>query len=543
MIFHGEIQKKGRWARYVAWVLRIIAGLVILIIVVGQFWFVPDKFRREIKQSLMKFCDGQVDIGNIEVNYFGPIYLGEVRFFDNTGRECLFADRVKLSFKKWPGLHPVLTRVDIDKLNLQISAPAGRLTLPFSYPSKQPSGSKKRFDIREFSIEEAEITLVNTQGSETIYKNLQLLVLKDADTYDFNLFRDVPESPELLSAKGTLNSKTLEIELSLHIKHIVTKSEMALILTTLNASELSADGNLTANLTITGSLKPLSALKPKGTIDLDKWTVAKNGKTIAGNLTTKAYAEDGRFDFDNITASVFSGSALGSLYIENTSNKPTFFGGSVLSRGMDFVELTSVIGGPGRKATKGVVAFSYNFTAEGTDLQNLTGRGHIFLDDADITVIPVVPHLFRVIALSRLNPMEMADAGSTFTTAGPVVTVETAHIANLFAAIRAEPGGTINLKTRQIDMYVVALPIKQIDAVLGRIPIINIFVNLKDKLARFRIRGLWSDTPAKLITKEPIKDIQKATIAFLQDLIETGNWLTQPIRKGLGVKDGNHPNN
>jgi hypothetical protein len=129
----------------------------------------------------------------------------------------------------------------------------------------------------------------------------------------------------------------------------------------------------------------------------------------------------------------------------------------------------------------------------------------------------------------------MADAGCTFTTAGPVVTVETAHIANLFTAIRADPGGTINLKNKQIDMYVVALPIKQVDAVLGRIPFINIFVNLKDKLVRFRIRGLWSDKPATLITKEPIKDIEKATIGFFQDLIQTGGWLTQPIRKGLGV--------
>jgi hypothetical protein len=547
MIFHGEIQGKGRWARYAAWVLRIIAGLVILIVLIGHFWFVPDKFRREIKRSLMRFWDGDVAIEGVEVNYFGPIYLGKVRFFDKTGRECLYTGKVKMIFAKWPGLHPVLTKVEIDKLNLQVSAPVGRLTFPIAYHSKQSSGSKKRFNIRAFTIKDAEITIADTQGSETIYENLQLLVLKDADSYDFTLFRNVSEYSESLSAKGRLNSKTLEVELSLQMKHIVKKSEMALILAALNAPEFSAGGNLTADLTVTGFLKPQAALKPKGIINLDGWTVAKNGKTIADNLTTKAYARDGRFDFENITASVFSGSAVGSLYIENIPNKPTFFGGSVLMLGMDFVEMTSVIGGPGRKATKGVVAFNYSFTAEGTDLQNLIGRGHIFLDDADVTVIPVVPHLFRVMGLSRLNPLEMSDVGCTFTTAGPVVTVETAHIANFFAAIRADSGGTINLQTKQIDMYVVALPIKQIDAVISRIPILNILVNLKDKLVRFRIRGRWSDAPAKLITKEPLKDIKKATVGFFRDVIETGDWITQPIRKGLGVfpepEDANQLNN
>ncbi|MBN1392789.1 MAG: hypothetical protein JW947_08315 [Sedimentisphaerales bacterium] len=548
MVFHGEIQGKGRWTRYAAWVLRIIVGLVILIAVVGHFWFVPAKFRCEIKKSLMKFWHGQVDIEDVEVNYFGPIYLGKVRFFDSFGRECLHTGRVKMIFTKWPGVHPLLTKIEIEKLNVQLPMPADRVTLPVAYPAKKPPGSKKRFDIRTFIINDAEINIADTQGLESLYDNLQLLVTKQDDFYDFSLFRDDSMSSESLSAKGRVYSKTLEAELSLQMKHMVKKSETALILSALSAHEFSAGGSLMADLTITGCLKRPAGLKPKGTINLNGWTVAKDDKILAKDLAARVNANNMRCDFESITATVFNGGAIGSLFIERRNNNPAVFSGQILTRGMDFVELTSVIGGPGRRATRGSVAFSYNFAGEGTDLQNLVGLGRIFLDDADITVIPVVPHIFRFIGLSRLNPLEMSDAGCTFTTAGPVVAVETAHVANFFAAVKAEPGGTINLQTKQIDIYVVALPIKQIDAVIGRIPILNIFVNLKDKLVRFRIRGYWSDSPAKLFTKEPIKDIEKATVGFFRDVIETGDWITQPIRKGLSIfsepeDNGNQPNN
>jgi hypothetical protein len=137
--------------------------------------------------------------------------------------------------------------------------------------------------------------------------------------------------------------------------------------------------------------------------------------------------------------------------------------------------------------------------------------------------------------LSRLNPLEMSDAGCVFTTNGPVMTMEAAHVANFLAAVRAEPGGTINLQTKQIDMYVMALPIKQIDDIIGPIPVVNIFVNLKNKLTRLHIRGLWSDKPAGLITKEPINDIKEATIGFFLDIIKTGDQITQVIRNRLGI--------
>lgn len=531
----GKIRDGGRRSKYVAWLLRIIAGLIILVAIIAHFWLIPAKFQREIKRNLLKFWDGQVVIDGLEVSYFTPIYLGGVRFIDRTGRECLHTGRVKMIFAKWPGMHPVVTEVEIEGLTLKMRLADKKFTLPFTYPSKRTPRSRKTADIRKLIIKDAEITIADKQGPETLYENLQLIVTKEDNFYDFLFNRISSASLESFLARGRIDSKTLEAELSLQMKHVVGKSEMALIFAALNIPEISAGGNLEADLIMTGCLKKPAGLKPQGTINLDDWTVAKNEKTIVDNLTTRVNAQGGWFAFENITANVFKGSAFGSLYVESRQDGPAVFGGSFLARKMDFVELTSVLGGPGRKATRGVAAFSYNFTGEGTDLQKLVGRGQIYLDDADITVIPVVPYIFHIMGLSRFNPLEMSDAGCVFTTNGSVVTMEAAHVANFLAAVRAEPGGTIDLQTKRIDMYVMALLIKQIDDIIGSIPIANIFVNLKNKLTRLHVRGPWSDKPAGLITKEPINDIKEATVGFFIDIIETGDQITRVIRNRLGI--------
>jgi hypothetical protein len=81
----------------------------------------------------------------------------------------------------------------------------------------------------------------------------------------------------------------------------------------------------------------------------------------------------------------------------------------------------------------------------------------------------------------------------------------------------------------------VVAPLGQIDIILKRIPVVQIVANLKDKLTRLRVKGNWSDPPAKLITKEPISDIKDATVGFLQDVAKTGGQFSQGMLKGFGV--------
>ncbi len=528
------IRDKRRLLKYLAWILGVFVLSILLITIIGHFWLIPAKVRQEVEKGLLKFWDGQARPEDIEIKYSGPVSIGKIFFLDRSGRQCCYAETVKITLTNWPGLHPVVTGIEIDRLNLQILSEDKKLIVPVAHLPKQKADSKKTVDIRNLAINALEISIADAQGKETLYSNLQFLTTKKGGFYDCVLKQFDSAPSESLLAKGKIDSKTLETKVSLHIKHAFQKSEMTSVFTALNIPNLSAEGNLKADLTITGNLKQPAELKHQGIIDFDEWTVAMDEKIIAGNLTTKANVENRQFDFENITATACNGSITGSFYVETKQNQPIEFSGRLSAQNMSFVELTSLLGGSGKKATKGTVTFDYNLSGKGKDLQNLTGEGQIFLDDADISVIPIAPYIFNTVGLSQLDPLKMSDAQCSFTNAGPVATIKTAHIANRFAAIKAEPGGTINLQTKQINIYVRAVLLKQIDAIIKRIPIVNIFDNLKDKLTRLNIRGNWSDPPSKLIKKEPIKDIKEATVGFLQDVINSGGQITQQTRKKSG---------
>jgi len=525
---------KRRLIFYPARIVSVLILSILFITIIGHFWLIPAKVNWEIEQAFSKFWDGQVDIEGIEVNYFHPINLAKVRFFNKAGRECICARMVKIALINWPSLHPVVTGIEIDRLNIQIQPEDKKLNFPIVYPYEHKSNSTKTIDIRLLAINELDISINDVHGTKSFYGNLQFQAIKKGSFYEFVLNRFGTVAEESLLARGRVDSKTLETEVLLQIKHAVQKPGSALAFSALNISNLSADGKLEADLTITGCLKKPSRLEPNGIASFEGWTLVKNDKIIANNLTTKVNVSNGRYILENITANVCEGSVTGSLFIEIRQNQPTEFSGQVLAQNMSFAELTSVLGGSGKRATKGSVSFNYKFSGKGKDLQNVIGEGQIFLDDADISVIPIVPQIFSNIGLTQPDVLKMSDAECTFSMAETIAIIESAHIGNRFAAIKAEPGGTINLKTKQINIYVKAVLLKQIDAIIKRIPIVNIIDNLKDKLTRLNIQGNWSDPPSKLIKKEPIKDIKEATVGFLQDVVNSGGQITQEMRKRFG---------
>ena len=115
------------------------------------------------------------------------------------------------------------------------------------------------------------------------------------------------------------------------------------------------------------------------------------------------------------------------------------------------------------------------------------------------------------------------------------MTIERGHLSNRFSAIEAEPGGTINLKNKEIDLYVVAAPLKNLDKFAGDVPIIKWFESFKDKLVRLRLKGQWSDPAIKLIKKQPLKDIKEGTIDFIASVVDGGGQFTENLLKGLGL--------
>jgi len=526
--------KKG-WLRRFVWIIGSVVVVMLVIFVAAKLWLVPGIIRWKVERRLSKFCKGTVEIDTVEVKRSGQIYLERIKFYDKTKRQWLLADKVKATLTNWPSLSPLITGIEVDNLNLQIFREDGKFTTPFLLFSKQPSDLSSRYsDIHKLTVRQASITMSNNQDSAVRYDNIHLSVAKREGFYDILLERLIPQASELLVAKGTINSKTLQADLSLQMKHTVSKAEMNELLGVLNQPNISAEGKISADLTIAGPLKEPKALKAKGKINLDDWIAETKNNLIAQNVTTQIKLNNQRLDFENFTANFCKGWVNGSFYAELELSRPTEFGGQILAMDVDLVQLTSVLAAK-KKATKGSITLNYKFTASGSDWKNQQGEGLVFFDDADVSVLPVIPNIFGAVGLSSYDPLTMSDAQATFTMAGPIVTIKNAHIANRFAAIEAEPGGTVNLQTEHIDMHVVAIPIKQLDSLLRRVPIVDIFANLKDKLTRLHVEGQWSDPTNKLIMKEPIKDIKDGTVGFLQDVVKSGGQLSQTMLGKFGI--------
>jgi len=462
--------------------------------------------------------------------------LEDLNIIDANGVEWFSAKTSQLTFENWPGLRPVLNEIETEGLALQGRLVDGKLRLPVELSSNKSAGSKSDyFDFKKLVVRNASFGLADRQGSKIDCDYLSLQPAGQEGFYDILLTCKGPEERDRISLKGVVNPASSEVSLTLEMDHTAQKQETSVVFAALGMPQASAEGKLVADLRIAGRLNEPSELQLNGSAKFDEFVVFVKDKVLANNLFTIAEVKEHLLSFDKFNAVVCNGPVEGSVYIESKQNRLIRLSGQFLGRKMNFVELTSILGEGGKKATKGSVTLKYNFTAAGSDLKSLSGYGSVFLDDADITVLPVIPYIFSNIGLAKLDPLRMADVECIFSMAGPVVKIQSAHIANPYAAIVAEPGGTINLQTKQVEMYVNAVPLEKIESIIRQLPILDIFFNLKDKLTRLYIKGNWSDPPTKLITKRPIEDIKEGTVGFLQDVVKNGGQISQAMLKGFGA--------
>ncbi len=471
----------------------------------------------------------------IKINNEG-ISLENLVVRDANDFEWLSVNTFGIKLDNWPGTKPVLTEIDADGLELVTHLVNGRLELPFKPPSNKSNGLQSdHFNLKILQVQNASISLAEKPESKITCNYLSMQHAEIEGFYDITLIFSEHREPEpsVMLIRGFVNPASREISLSLDIDHNMTKKETTVVFAALGIPNISTEGKLIADVTVTGSLNEPLGLHSNGRVEFDNWNVFINDKIFANNLHTVARLNDQNINFEEISAEVYNGPVIGSVYLETEKNKLTKINGRFTGENISFIELTSLLSGQDKKAAKGSVTLNYSFATKSDNLQSLSADGQIILNDADITVIPVIPYIFNTLGLSKLDPLKLSDAECTFSMAGPLVKIQSAHIANPLGAIEIEPGGTIDLQTGQLDMYVIAVPLRQLDDLVRKAPVADIVFNLRDKLSRFYLRGHWSSPPAKLLTKTPIKDIKEGTIGFLQDVARNGGNFGQEMIKGF----------
>ena len=142
------------------------------------------------------------------------------------------------------------------------------------------------------------------------------------------------------------------------------------------------------------------------------------------------------------------------------------------------------------------------------------------LRDLEIGLVPSLTQIFNFIGLSQYTPKEKVDLVAEFHNKTTSVILDQAMVSNRLSLVRALKGGKIDFSSKNLDMYVVVLPFKEIDDIFTGIPIVNIFSKLTQKITRLRIRGKWTDPHHKLITKEPLGDVNESAFLIFTEILQ-----------------------
>jgi len=513
---------KSRPLKWIAVSTIVLLGLIIVFVFIAKSILIPSGIRKKITAGLSEFWDGQVKIGRVEFNYSKPVYIRDIALRDKAGNEWFTIKTLTAVLKDWQSGTPKVKDIEIDDLKVQAHLTGGKLIFPVHSSSEQKSGQKQNtFDIDKITVKNASLLLSDESFSQVIYENLSLSITRNKQIYDVSLRQQKTEPVNTVLIEGTVDALTFAANLSLKANKMIDKDESRIAFTALKIpQQYQAQGNISADLRITGSIKKPDSFQMQGVAVVDNSIVFRKKQPIAERLSMDVAINNRRISSENITCTFCKGRVNGAFDVDFNKSQPARFNGRVLAKDIDLAQLAKLLE-TNRKFKKGDALFQYNFTCIGKDLQALNADGMFIINDADIGSFPVFTKIFKSIGLSMLNPAESSDAGAVFTMKGSTANISEAHLTNRLGAIQLEPGGKVDIKSGQLDFYVVAVPIKEIDDLIKRIPVAELFVNLKDKLTRLHVKGHWSQPPAKLITKEPLKDIKQGTVDFLTGAVKT----------------------
>ncbi|MHC4123201.1 MAG: hypothetical protein ACYSSI_06475, partial [Planctomycetota bacterium] len=265
-----------------------------------------------------------------------------------------------------------------------------------------------------------------------------------------------------------------------------------------------------------GIFEILTAINNSGTLD---------------DVVFKGTLSKDHFELNNIAGSFCDGKTKGYLRIDNDKSNSPNIAGHVRLEEIDMAKFAE-IANHADKITTGKATFEYFYKAEKVDLDTLSGHGSLFIDNADMLSVPLLTKISKIIGLTDKEIQTTSDASVAFRSNGLNLEIDQAYFTNQHEAIIVEPGGTIDLKNRTIDIYVNAIHLRQIGDFIRKVPVVRLFVRLKDKLTRLRIEGQWSDPLSKLIKKEPVNDVKEGVVDFFKQIAQNSGELTDSMIKG-----------
>ena len=531
--------KKRRWLKWV------LAALILLVLAAGVLALLagpviaPAIIRSQASAALADYWDGELAIGEVDFRWRGPIRLGGIRLTDGKGRPWCEINGATFTLADWPSTSPVLTDVDVDGLTIIAHADGAELDLPLKPPPPDepadpnaPSAAGKYVDLRSVTIRNMRVKVDNADGPSPELRDVVISLKKtDGGGYTYSLESGTKTAPGPLALSGTADADG-NVDGAGALNCSLAHADVEAILKALGVTAVrSGSGDLDVRLKYSGPLAEPRRIRPKGTVRLTGADVQMPGGELARNVSLVANVNGHDVGVQSLRGDVADGVLKAQGLLRFEPNRPPRYSGQLLVSRVDLRTLVKAFGA-GSEDTRGVLAGRYTFEAGGVRFEDLTGSGSVFLDDAAVLRIPVISQIFDFMDLGKSG---QADLTGNFTNTGPVVRLgKETRLSSMLIAMEAQPGGTINLRTEQLDLHVYGVPVNKETRQILDLPLLNLGSGIARNMIRLRVKGHWHDPPENLISKEPVGDLTDASREFFRGAIQTPGQIGEGVMKGFG---------
>ncbi|MFP4106512.1 MAG: hypothetical protein ACLFVU_10535 [Phycisphaerae bacterium] len=544
----AEDSNSSMMGRVMKWVGGII--LILLILAAIGFWYVntyvvPDRVEEEVRARLGETWQGEVEIGQVDAGIFQPVTISSLRLLGPDGNQWVRMDQLRAEVDIW---EQKAKSVNIKTLDVTLYAEDGQVNLPIKPAEDIETQPSEPVDIPPVFAESFQCQVVTEKGqsdpialpkgSMSLSSEQQLLKL-DMDLGGESIAKDV------LKISGTVDPGTAEVDIAITGDYWVSKRLADRLGKTMGApKQLQAQSRVVIDLDINGKLNDFKAIRPEGDVRLRQLTLATDNGILVDDVSMLVHFTKDSAQITPDSASVeFAGGRMafmGRLVME--VDKPfqasLFLNGSRIS----MRKLTTTLGWSD-PVKRGSMSFRYSCNIKNFDANTADGEAVVFMEEVDTVSVPLLKELFQFVGVP-VKELTLSDVHVAAKQSGSVLTIQEGKAANTLSALYVEKGGTVDVNSQVLNFYVVGVPLKDTRDLLLRIPLVNLLVQLKDRLVRLRVKGEWSKPPAQLISKQPVEDVATGALNFLKGVAKTGGDIVAPamnLLSGNGKAESNVP--
>ena len=530
-----EPKRKGKWPKRIAVGVCALVVLAGVLIVAGQVWIIPAVARSQIRSAAADYWAGDVAFGEFEFSYFGPVRVRDLQLRDEGGRTWARVESVSLTLRDMPGVHPLLSDVVVDGVELTAHFRDGRCEPPLLEPPEpEPSRIGEYVDLQRVTIRNVTVGVADDRGQSLRTVPLHADLVREGGVYRLDAAWGSGDAPPLV-ARGSIDPAG-PVDVTCTIRETLSEPTGRTLLAILGSETLRAvAGRVEGEVRLQGLAAKPDGMRPDGDLKLRNWQVTTDHgelvRDFSGNVSV-GRADAIEVDATDLRASVADGTLAGvlELHAQPDDVRGTFgYEAHADLAEISVPELSRLLRGEAT-GRQGTLSGRLDLRGTGLGLDDLNGSGTLVLSDANVHDIRfgLLEEVFDQIKLGRILSKRKADVKVVFELDHGVVTLaEPTKVALPVGSLAVRKGGTVNLPTHHLDLLVVGGPLSQMESVFTKLklPFVDLVAELAQRLTAVRIEGNWDDPPSRLVQRVPIQELDEALVDFFRQTVRTGGEL------------------